>query len=245
MNRLALAALILATSTAAIAQSGERRFEVGRFDAVELTGSDAVRVVPGAAFSVTASGDPRAVAALTVDVRGNTLRVGRRPGNWRDKGAVVTVTMPAIRGATITGSGDLDVGRVAGAAFAGKVGGSGDLRLHDVRVRDARIEVGGSGNVTLDGNVAGVLAIDLSGSGDVVARGNAGNVAVRLVGSGDIDTSAVRTARVQVDLSGSGDVKTFASDTARVAAGGTGDVTVAGHPRCTVRKTGTADVSCG
>ncbi len=245
MNRPALAALILVTSTAAIAQSGERRFGVGRFDAVELTGSDAVRVVPGAAFSVVASGDPRAVAALSVDVRGNTLRVGRRPGNWRDKGAVVTVTMPAIRAATITGSGDLDVAWVAGQGFTGRVGGSGDLRLHDVRVRDARIEVGGSGNVTLDGSVGGALAIDVSGSGDVVARGTAGAVAVRLVGSGDIDTSAVRTPQVQVDLSGSGDVKTYASDAARIAARGTGDVSVAGHPRCTVRKTGTADVSCG
>ena len=147
MHKFLLPALIagLATSfaglaTSAIAQSdaAPRRFAVTGFDAIDLSGSDSIRVLPGATLSVIADGDPRAVAALAIDVRDGTLRVGRKPGNWRDQGARITVTLPRLRAARISGSGDIRVGAVAGRDFTGSISGSGTLAVTDLDAETAR-----------------------------------------------------------------------------------------------------------
>jgi len=224
MIRILPLALML-TATAAGAQSGERRFDVGGFDAVELASSDAVRVVAGGAFSVTATGDPRAVAALAITVRGGTLRVDRTPGRHADKGATVTVTMPALRMATLSGSGSIRADRVAGPAFTGHLGGSGGMTLTGMKVARA--------------------SFDLDGSGSVVADGSAGAVAIDLGGSGRIDTRKLTTAAVTIDMGGSGSIAATATATAAVRAGGSGVVRVGGGARCDVRKGGSAIVHCG
>ncbi len=231
MNRLAIIAPLLATTLAgsAIAQSGssstERRFDVGRFDAIDLAGSDDVRVVPGTAISVVATGDPRAVAALAIEVRGDTLRVARKSGTWRDKGAIVTVTIPTLRAATISGSGFLRATAIEAPAFVGRISGSGGMTLTALRAGQARF--------------------DLSGSGSIVADGSADAVGIDLGGSGKVDARRLAAPDVSVNMGGSGSVAATASRTAEVRAGGSGSVVVAGGPRCTVRKSGTAVVRCG
>lgn len=239
------AGIAVAAAAPSGAPSGERRFAVHRFDAIDLAGPDNVRVVTGDTVSVVASGDPGALAMLRIDVRGTTLRIGRQPGRSQDRGALVTVTMPALRAATITGSGDMEAAAGPVARFAGRVDGSGTLRLRDLRTGEARIDIAGSGDVMLDGVVRGPLAIALPGAGDLVAIGKAGSVAIHLTGTGDVDAAGLATPTLGVDLSGTGNVKARASGTARIAASGTGGVIVAGHPRCTVRHNGLSTVRCG
>lgn len=244
--RTLVAAVLLPVSLTAntAPNDGEKRFDVAGFGAIAVTGSDDVRVIAGDRFSVTATGDPRALAALEVDVRGDTLRVGRR-GNWRDRGALVTIAMPAVRAVAVTGSGGVDVARVAVTDFTARVSGAGNLRIRALRTHNAQIEVNGSGDVAIDDAATDALTIGVSGSGDVAARGTAGSVAMRLTGSGDIDAAALDARRLRIDASGSGDVRAHARDTAAIAAGGASDVAVTGHPICTVRKGGAADVTCG
>ena len=227
MPRFALLAtlLIAGLPAAAPAQSGDRRFTVGRFDAIELTGSDNVRVLPGSAISVTASGDPRAVASLLIEVRGTALHIGRRPGTWRDKGATVTVTVPTVRAVSISGSGDMAVGRIVRPDFDGSVSGSGGLVLSDLRVRAARLQLGGSGSIA--------------------ASGTAGQVSIDLGGSGSVDARRLAAPDVTVDLGGSGGVTAVASRTARVSVAGSGSVRVTGGARCSVSRNGSGTVSCG
>ena len=226
MTRFALtAALLLAgLSTSATAQSGDRRFAVRGFDTVELAGSDAIRIVSGAVVSVVASGDPRGVAALAIEVRGGTLRVARRPGNWRDAGALVTVTVPSLRAVRITGSGEMRIGALTGRDFTGSLSGAGTLAVADLTVATVRF--------------------DLSGSGSIVASGRANSVAIDLAGSGRIDTHALATLAVTVDLGGSGVIVATASRTATIDAGGAGRVRVTGGPRCAIRNRGVATVRC-
>jgi hypothetical protein len=231
MNRIALTAALFATTLAgsAVARpespANERRFDVDRFAAIDLAGSDNVRVVSGTAISVVASGDPRAVAALAIEVRGDTLRVGRKPGNWRDKGAIVSVTIPTLRAATISGSGSLRAIAIRVPAFIGRISGSGGMSLTSLRAGDARF--------------------DLSGSGSIVADGSADRVSIDLGGSGRVDTRHLAAADVTVTMGGSGSITATASRTADVRAGGSGSVAVSGGPTCTVRGTGTAVVRCG
>lgn len=234
MPKFLLPALIagLATSfaglaTSAIAQSdaAPRRFAVTGFDAIDLSGSDSIRVLPGATLSVIADGDPRAVAALAIDVRDGTLRVGRKPGNWRDQGARITVTLPRLRAARISGSGDIRVGAVAGRDFTGSISGSGTLAVTDLDAETARFALPGSGTIT--------------------AAGRATQVAIALDGSGRIDTRALATPVVRVTMGGAGTIAATATRTADIAASGSGSIRVAGGATCAVRNSGAASVRCG
>lgn len=202
-----------------------KRFEVAGFDAIELAGSDNLRVVRSDGVSVVASGDPRAIDALRVTVEGGTLRVTRKPGTWQDRGAMVTVTVPSLRAATLSGSGDMEVEAATAPTFDARLAGSGDLILRGVRGDTMRVE--------------------LAGSGDLTASGRARQVEIRAAGSGDVDARALEVRDLRVDVSGSGDVRAQASGTAGVSADGSGDVTVTGPARCTVRKGGSGDVRCG
>ncbi|WP_374293587.1 GIN domain-containing protein [Sphingomonas sp.] len=189
IRRLSLTLLLAAASAGA--QSGERRFNLDRFDAVELASPDAVRVVPGDAYSVTASGDPRAVAALAITVRGDTLHVDRTPGSHRDRGATVTVAMPAMRAAMLSGSGSIRASGIAGPAFTGRLGGSGSMVMTGMKVGRASFALGGSGSI--------------------VAEGAADAVAIDLGGSGRIDTGKLATPGVATDMGGSGAITATAS----------------------------------
>jgi hypothetical protein len=220
----AVIAFTISSAPAGATQTDERKFEVGQFEAIQLTGPDSVRVVSGSTISVVASGDPRAVAALAIEVRGDTLRIGRRQGTYQNKVALVTVTMPVLRATTITGSGGIGVDGIEGRSFTASITGSGGVRLAGLQVEAARF--------------------DLSGSGSIVAKGNARAVTIDLGGSGSVDTRGLAAPTVTVDLGGSGSVAAAASRTAMIRAGGSGDVRVSGGARCNVGKSGSGTVRC-
>jgi hypothetical protein len=108
--------------------------------------------------------------------------------------------------AKLSGSGDLSVGRVAGAAEL-SLAGSGDLR---------------------SGPVGGPLSADLAGSGDVDVASVSGPVRSRVASSGDVRIHGGRTPDLQVSLAGSGDFD-FRGSAGRVTASvaGSGDVRIA------------------
>lgn len=234
-----LAAPVHAQATAS------RSYDLAGFRAVRLAGSDNVRVTRGDRFAVVATGDPAALAALSIEVRDGTLVVARRPGRYSDRGATVAVTMPAIDAAVLAGSGDLRVAQADGPAFAGRLEGSGALVIDRLTTREARLDLRGSGDVVLDAVEAGSLALTLAGSGDIRAAGRVETAALALGGSGDIDAARLTAADLSVQLSGSGDVTAVATARASVAAHGSGEVVVTGGGRCTVSKSRSANVTCG
>lgn len=250
-------AMLLSLSGCVIAVGGEgaadrrasgpvetRRFDIAAFDAIVVRSSDDVTVVPGSGGTAVATGDPRAMATLAIEVRDRVLYVGRVSGTHRDRGAVVVVAVPTLRAVTIEGSGDVDAGAVAAPSFAGRVTGSGTLRIASLQADAARIDGEGSGDVIARGIAARRIELRLSGSGDIVADGTADRVAISASGSGDVDSSRLATPVLSVTSSGSGDVRAHASDRADGSATGTGDVTVSGGGRCTIARGGTGTVSC-
>ncbi|MBA2077791.1 DUF4097 family beta strand repeat-containing protein [Rhodanobacter sp. PCA2] len=107
---------------------------------------------------------------------------------------------------SMVGSGDLHVGRIAGA-FSTSVGsgdvdasdvgslqagsvGSGDLKVSGVK-GDAKVGSIGSGDVTLR-NVGGNVHVDTLGSGDLGVHGVGGDFSLGAKGSGDVSRSDVK-----------------------------------------------------
>ena len=222
--RTAAAVIVALAAAPGNAQNSGRAFDVAGFYSVELIGADDVRIVAGESVSVVATGDPRAVAALAIAVHGTTLSIGRRPGNWRDKGALVTVTAPSVRALSLSGSGSIVATGIGGPQLAAQVSGSGDIHLVGLHARHVHLQ--------------------LSGSGSILAAGSAQAASIDLGGSGDIDTRALATSDLDVALGGSGDVRSVATRTARVNGNGSGSVVVGGGASCSVSSGGSGSVSC-
>jgi hypothetical protein len=209
-----------------------RSFQVADFTKVDLRGSDDVIVKVGPAFSVRADGPSAELDRLEILKDGDTLKVGRvrndgfKWGGGDHKGVKVYVTMPAMAGAGVAGSGDMTVDRIAGGDFAGSVAGSGDLTIDQLGANSADLSVAGSGDLTLKG-------------------GQVGRLKVGVAGSGNVDGAGFRASSADVSVAGSGNVRADVMGAATISLVGSGDVDLGSGAHCTTTKMGSGEVRCG
>lgn len=208
--------------------NGSRSFDVSGFDQVELAGSDNVRVIAGPAFSVQATGPEKTLERLKIEVNGSTLSIGRKRSismGWNnDKSALVTVTMPTIKEASLAGSGNMDIDRVETPEFEASIAGSGGMKIKSAQVDKLDIDIAGSGGATIAG-AAKAIDISIAGSGSVMAK----------------DLNA---ADAKISIAGSGNVDARASGAASVSIAGSGDVNISGTSNCKTTKMGSGKVVC-
>lgn len=209
-------------------QGTSRTYPVADFTGVELKGSDDADVRLGKAFSVRAEGPSDRLDDLKIVKEGDTLKISRRSshmgwGGGRD--VKVFVTMPAIRAASIAGSGDMTVDRVDGGGFEGSTAGSGALSIGQMQVDQVKLSIAGSGNIT--------------------AAGAAKQASLSIAGSGDIDAGGLTASQADVSSAGSGDIKATVNGHAKVSMMGSGDVDLGGGATCEVSKMGSGEVTCG
>ena len=233
---LGAAALVTACHSAGSAEGtgplAQRDFPVaGAFDKIALSGSPDVVVTVGAAASVRAEGEAEMLDRLEITNENGQLHIGLRDtnGSWFDwghhRGITIHVTLPAIAGASITGSGNMRIDRAQGPAFAASVTGSGDMSIAALTADQASFTV--------------------TGSGDISAAGHARQASASVTGSGDLHLAQLEAAAATLAVAGSGNIGIRATETATVDLRGSGDVTVAGPARCTISKSGSGDVRCG
>lgn len=207
----------------------DRTYPVAAFDRIAVAGPFDVIVKTGGQPGVTARGGQAVLDDTDVVVENGVLKIRSRSrfGNWRwgkDNQVRMTVTAAALRGATIAGSGGIDIDRIGGSEFKGEVAGSGDLAIGALEANSAAFSVAGSGGVRAVGKVA---KLDVS-----------------IAGSGDVDMSALSATDANVAIAGSGNVRARATGTADVSVMGSGDVEVTGGAKCSVSKHGSGNVRC-
>ncbi|HEX7784332.1 MAG TPA: head GIN domain-containing protein [Sphingobium sp.] len=236
MPVLTAVAVVAAMSTAcssqnAATQSGSPVNTTGLrdFRSVQSTGPDNVIISVGRDFAVKAEGSDRTMKVLEIKVANGELRIGRKEG-WMnmfggmDDGATIRVSMPAIAGVGLTGSGDVDVDRAEGSALDLSLTGSGNLKIGTAKV--------------------GALTVDVTGSGNIALAGTADSAKLSTTGSGDVDGARFKTRRASVSVLGSGNVG-FASDgPVDISIMGSGDVDVKGKAQCKVSAMGSGDAHC-
>jgi hypothetical protein len=198
----------------------------GNFQSLGALGPDAVRFTTGDAWRVRAEGDPRTLERLRFVVEDGRLLVGRRSGDdGKLPAATIYVTAPAIRSATLAGSGGFTVDRLTGEAVSATVAGSGDLSVDSVESRSLKVAV--------------------AGSGDLAVRGHSDEANLAIVGSGRFDGSAFSAQRANATVAGSGGM-TFRSDgTVKATITGSGNVTVSGRATCSQTRMGSGSLRCG
>jgi hypothetical protein len=233
---LIAAAIAVGGCSVGKAESGgasiSRSFPVGAFDRIEVAGPFDVAVTTGGQPAVNARGSAKLVEKMVVEVEGSTLKIHpeKRSGwfsggfNWKGDHAKVTVSVPALVGAAIAGSGDVRIDKVGGRSFAGEIAGSGNLNLGEVRVQD--------------------LELTIAGSGKAEAAGQAAQSRYEIAGSGDIEAGRVASQDTRAEIAGSGNIAANARQTARVDIAGSGNVRVTGGAKCSISKAGSGNVEC-
>jgi len=206
-----------------------RNYQVGPFSKLAVAGPYEVNVVTGGQGGITAKGGSSLLDETDVVVEGDTLKIRpkKQKGirwNWNSGKAVFTVNAAALHGASIAGSGGINVDKVVGD-FDGDVAGSGDLRVGAI--------------------AGGKVKLSIAGSGDVQAAGKADSVDLSIAGSGDIRAGGLASRTADVSIAGSGNVTANASDSADISIMGSGDVDVTGGAKCKISKAGSGNVSCG
>jgi hypothetical protein len=238
-------AMLIGTATAVVLLAGcgqsraedggpmtGRSYQVGSFSQIEIAGPYQVQVKTGSAPSVSAHGPQKVIDDLVVEVKGDKLSIhpkSDRNFHWfgsRDHGNVtIEVSAPALRAASLAGSGDLKIDKVSGADFDGSIGGSGDLAVDSIEVRKLSLAIGGSGRMTL-------------------RSGRVQQADYSVGGSGDIDAGGVQAQSADISIAGSGNISGNASGNASISIMGSGDVNLSGGAKCDISKMGSGDVNC-
>jgi len=205
-----------------------RTYQVAAFDQIEVAGPYEVNVVTGGQPAVSAKGGSNLLDETEVVVENGRLQIRskKRNGihfNWHSGKAIFTVNAAALHGASIAGSGGINVDKVAGD-FDGDVAGSGDLKVNAIE--------------------GGKIKLAIAGSGNVDAAGKADSVDLSIAGSGDIRAGGLASRTAEVSIAGSGSVATHATESADVSIMGSGDVEVSGGAKCKVSKAGSGNVRC-
>ena len=227
----AFAGALLALSAAAPAAANERTLSVTDFDRLRVEGNFVVEVTTGRGTSARLSGSQMAIEGATVEVQGRTLTVRRNASAWggypgKPVGlATVTLTVPALQSASVSGAAVVRIDRMRGPRIALSLGGAGALTVAQVTSDRLDVALLGAGRVTVGGTVADLIAT------------------VR--GSGDLDAAKMAVADAKLFSGTAGTVTLAARRSAAIEASGSGSVTVTGKPACTVTNSGAGTVVCG
>ncbi|MGP1282457.1 MAG: head GIN domain-containing protein [Parasphingopyxis sp.] len=201
--------------------------ELAEFDAVSLRGPDNVEITLGDAFDIRVEGDDEVVERLEFEIRSGTLRIGRESGRGLSIGddpATVFITMPAINGASVAGSGDMRIARAEADDFAVSIAGSGSLAIAALEADRAEF--------------------DIAGSGDIQAAGTVADLEIGIAGSGDIEAADLRVRRADISIAGSGNVELHATERVEGNLLGSGDIRVRGGAECRSNSVGSGDMRC-
>lgn len=203
---------------------------VSDFRAVTLTGSGAVTIQQGDAYSLVVEADDNILPLIETEVNGDTLHIGFRAGtNMVNPSRTIQyrITAPNVDEITISGSGTVRADTIVAERFSATISGSGELEIDALTVADLRIGVSGSGDVQVAG-AAQTQQIRVSGSGAYVAGDLASESAeMTITGSGDATVWVAE--RLDVSVSGSGNVAYYGSPSVDQQTSGSGRVRSLGN----------------
>ncbi len=142
---------------------------------------------------------------IVTEVKGNTLQIRTKNGNWRNFKAKITVTYRQVTEIANSGSSDIEaLSVIKGDKFKLATSGSGDFKgAFDVQD----------------------LGVAISGSSDMTLSGKAESQGIAISGSGDVNATELSGSSADVAISGSGDVKLGVKGKVKTAVSGSGTVT--------------------
>ncbi|MFC3441975.1 GIN domain-containing protein [Sphingobium rhizovicinum] len=228
LRALSAAGLIAGLMIAAPAGAATRGFTITSFDAIRVEAPVTIILTTGAGASARAEGDQAMLDRLKLDVSGRLLTItADRARNGTKSGGAATLRLStgALERVMLAGGGSLSINRMKGLRGDIIVGGNGDVSVAAVDLDQIGVTMAGGGRVALNGR-AGVATIRLSGPGTIAAE-------------------PLRARQATITNDGAGSLTLTTDVTAKIIATGSGNVTIAGKPACSVDNRGVGRVLCG
>ncbi|MEH3122839.1 MAG: DUF2807 domain-containing protein [Sphingomonas phyllosphaerae] len=215
---IALVALLATPAGAA-----ERRWPVGSIERLRVEAPVTLRVVTGGGNGVRGTAADRATLdALDLRVDGTTLTI-RAPRSFSGNAEIIVATPR------------LDTVALFAPATA---------RIDTLRGGTTTVSVAGAGTVFVGRVDAERFDATLVGDGAITAGGRVTEARLAGNGPGAIDTTALSAERTTIQAAGDLIVRAAARSTARITAGPDAQVTMIGHPQCSIRAATPASVRC-
>ncbi|MGO9831883.1 MAG: head GIN domain-containing protein [Myxococcaceae bacterium] len=206
------AALVAASLVVLPVRADTVKRSVQGFTRVELHVPLDVTIRPGKAFSLGLDlRDSELASKISTEVHGDTLVITTTDHSLRLRGKnSMALTMPDLRGVSITGSGNVEV--------------QGFERNGDVA-----LSISGSGDITYSGK-SSAMTVSIAGSGNVSLAGSTGSLSVAIEGSGDLKGESFTAKNASVEVDGSGDAALhIAGGAVQFAVNGSGDIRWSGE----------------
>jgi len=224
-SSLAVITLLILTAGVTFSQSKETR-DLSGFREVNFGISGNLYITIGSAYKVTLEGDADYLSEIKTVVKDGKLQIRRE--NYRlfnNEKADIYITMPALSGLGISGSGKAKVeGNIEADAFSLSVSGSGKVYVADLSADSFGCSISGSGDVIIEG------------------KGSADKGKITISGSGNYSGPNFEIDNLSVNISGSGGCDCKAGDTLIARISGSGNVNYYGQPKLDVRASGSGHV---
>ena len=204
-------------------QSATQELNLDNFNGIHLSISADVYVSQGSPQSVSIDAQQNIIDLLKTDVDQGIWKISTKDPVRNHKPIKITITVPELSYAKISGSGDI----VGQTTFT--------------EADEFETSIAGSGNIQLSVSTE-ELSAAISGSGDIELSGSAEELSIRISGSGDIDAEELEAEEAEVRVSGSGDCRVHATDELDVRVSGSGDVYYRGNPSVHSRISGSGDL---
>jgi hypothetical protein len=234
-------------------QAGKEQRQVGNATGLTIVNSKRVDMLVdvkvGSSPSLMIEADANLLSSIRTEQNGNTLKISI-DGNLRSSHPIhVTYTLPSIQQIDASGSAQLVVSGLNGAALELAQHGAVTSQLSG-RVNELEISAHGSSKVdasalesgdtkaTLRGSSRAQLGlirgeklkVVVSGSGSFSGIGAVENLSASTSGSSDINLKALSSVNADLSTSGSGDITAKVTQNLTAHTSGSGRITVLGNP---------------
>jgi hypothetical protein len=204
-----LIAAALLASTAAQAETIERKVDVGAFTSVGVSGSTDAQITVGPAPSILLRGPKALVDNIEVVLKDGALMIKHKKSSWGmgtsyKENAKAIITAPSLTKVAVSGSGDMTVSGVKAGDFGIAISGSGDISASGT-CTSLRSAISGSGDIDATALKCQSVTASIAGSGDSKAFASK-DVMISIAGAGDVRVMGAPTGNCSVNIAGSGSV---------------------------------------
>jgi hypothetical protein len=180
----------------------------------------------GSEFKVVLEGEKSLLEDIITEVSGGRLIIKKE--NWRlnmNERVTVYITMPAIEGLSVSGSGRAEI-------------------KDAVRADNLDLSVSGSGKLYTTDITVSTLDCSISGSGDIIVagKGSAVKADISISGSGNYSGESLKIESAEITISGSGNCTCNVAETLKASVSGSGNVVYQGEPKIDARVSGSGHV---
>lgn len=219
-------ALLLFVSAATAQDTYKETRNVSGFDEVSFCLAGEVYISIGQGFKVVLEGDKEYLDEVETKVSGGELVIKRDSWvNFNNQKVIVRITMPAVNGIDVSGSGKVTVlDPLKSDDFEADISGSGKIYLKEVAMGDVEFDVSGSGSMVIEG------------------AGSMRSLEVDISGSGSYKGESTKIGSFEASISGSGNCDCYVTDILRASISGSGNVTYSGNPKIDASISGSGKV---